>query len=210
MKVRTINELQDKLDNEIQWRKKELIDYKFIIERNKNSTRLAPLIRGGIALSYAHWEGFIKMSSSFFINYISIKKIPLDQMQLNFLALAYMKRINKGNSIEECINLMSDILDNHQKPCKIFDKDIIETRSNLKYYVLKDILTSLGLEKSHFSSKENFIDKKLVEPRNDIAHGTYRDVVYEDFQIVHDNVIPLMEYYKTLIENSSIQQSYKK
>jgi hypothetical protein len=210
MKVRTINELQDKLDNEIQWRKKELVDYKFIIERNKNSTRLTPLVRGGIALSYAHWEGFIKMASSFFINYISIKKIPLDQMQLNFLALSYMKRINKGNGIEECINLMSDILDNPQKPCKIFDKDIIETKSNLKYYVLKDILTSLGLEKSHFSSKENFIDKKLVEPRNDIAHGTYRDVAYEDFQIVHDNVIPLMEYYKTLIENSSIQQTYKK
>lgn len=210
MKVRTINELQDKLDKEIQWRKKELVDYKFIVEKNRNSTGIVPLVRGGIALSYAHWEGFIKMSSSYFVNYISIKKIPLDQMKLNFLALSYMKRINKGNGIEECINLMEDILNNSQKPCKIFDKDIVETKSNLKYHVLKDILTSLGLDKSHFLQKENFIDKKLVEPRNDIAHGTYRDVVYEDFKIVHDNIIPLMEYYKTLIENSSIQQSYKK
>jgi len=210
MKVRTINELQDKLDNEIQWRKKELIDYKFIIEANRNSSKLTPLIRGGIALSYAHWEGFIKMSSSFYINYISIKKIPLDKMQLNFLALSYMKRMNKGNGIEEMISLMSDILSNTQKPCKIFDKDIIETKSNLKFHVLKDILTALGFEKSHFSSKENFIDKKLVEPRNDIAHGTYRDVLYEDFKIVHENVIPLMEYYKTLIENSSTLQAYKK
>lgn len=210
MKVRTINELQDKLDKEIQWRKKELVDYNFIIEKNRNSTRLKPLVRGGIALSYAHWEGFIKMSSSYFINYISIKKIPLDQMQLNFLALSYMKRINKGNGIEECINLMSEIIENTQKPCKIYDKDIIETKSNLKFHVLKDILTSLGLEKSHFSSKENFIDKKLVDPRNDIAHGTYRGVVYEDFKIVHENVIPLMEHYKTLIENSSSEQTYKK
>lgn len=210
MKVRTINELQDKLDNEIQWRKKELIDYKFVVEANRNSTTLIPLIRGGIALSYAHWEGFVKISSSFFVNYVSIKKIPLDQMQINFLALSYMKRMNKGNGIDECINIISDILSNTQKPCKINDKDIIETKSNLKFHVLKDILTSLGFEKSHFLSKENFIDKKLVEPRNDIAHGTYRDVVYEDYKTVHDNIIPLMEYYKTLIENSSALQSYKK
>jgi len=210
MKVRTLNELYDKLDTEIQWRKKELIDYKFIVEANRKSTRLTPLVRGGIALSYAHWEGFIKMSSSIFVNYISIRKIPLDQMQVNFLALAYMKRINKANGIDECINLVNDILLNTQKPCKIYDNDIIETKSNLKFHVLKNILNSLGFDKTHFLTKENFIDKKLVEPRNDIAHGTYRDVVYQDFKIVHENVIPLMEYYKTLIENSSIQESYKK
>ncbi|MDW3210674.1 MAG: MAE_28990/MAE_18760 family HEPN-like nuclease [Reichenbachiella sp.] len=210
MKVRTINELQDKLDNEIQWRKKEIIDYKLIIERNKRSTLIIPLVRGGIALSYAHWEGFVKMSSSIFVSYISTKKIPLDQMKLNFIALSYQKRLNKGNGIEECILLIEDIIKSNQKACKIHDKDIIDTKSNLKFHVLKDILISLGLELSHFESKENFIDKKLVDTRNDIAHGTYRDIVYEDFEIVYNNVIPLMEYYKSLIENSAVQESYKK
>ena len=210
MRVRTINELNDKLDEEIQWRKKELVDYSFIIEENKNSTRITPLIRGGIALSYAHWEGFIKMSSSFFINFISIKKIPINELQLNFIALSYIKRINKGNGIEECINLIEDILSDNQKPCKIYDKDIIETKSNLKFHVLEEILVSLGLEKDHFSSKQNFINKKLVEPRNDIAHGTYREVNYEDFKTVHENIIPLMEHYKCLIENSAFQKHYKK
>ncbi len=210
MKVRSINELQDNLDQEIQWRKKEIIDYKFIIEKNRKSTLIIPLIRGGIALSYAHWEGFIKMTSSFFVSFISTKKIPLDKMKLNFTALAYQKRLNKGNGIEECMQLIEDIIKNNQKPCKIYDKDVIDTKSNLKYYVLKDILISLGLEQSHFASKENFIDKKLVDPRNDIAHGTYRDIVYADFEIVYDNVIPLMEYYKSLIANSAAQESYKK
>jgi len=210
MKVRTINELQDKLDNEIQWRKRELLDYKFIVEKNKTSSSIVPLIRGGIALGYAHWEGFVKNSASIYVSYISTKKIPLDKMKLNFLALTYMKKINKGNNIEECISLMQEVLSSNQKICKIYDKDIIDTRSNLKYHVLNDILTSLGFEKHFFSSKESFIDKKLVEPRNDIAHGTYRDVDYEDFKIVHENVIPLMEYFKTLIENSVSQEDYKK
>lgn len=210
MKVRTINELQDKLDNEIQWRKRELLDYKFVVEKNKTNSSIVPLIRGGIALGYAHWEGFVKNSASIYVSYISTKKIPLDKMKLNFLALTYMKKINKGNNIEECISLMQEVLSSNQKTCKIYDKDIIDTRSNLKLHVLNDILTSLGFEKHFFSSKESFIDKKLVEPRNDIAHGTYRDVDYEDFKIVHENVIPLMEYFKTLIENSVSQEDYKK
>lgn len=210
MRIKTTNELFDKLDNEIQWRKKELVDYKFIVENNRDSTRITPLIRGGIALGYAHWEGFIKMSSSYYINYISTIKIPLDEVEINFLALSYMKRINKGNNISDCILLIEELLNGSQKPCKIYDKDIIETKSNLKFHVLKNILTSLGLDKSHFESKENFLDKKLVDIRNDIAHGTYRDLGYEDFQIVHNNIIPLLEYYKTLIENSATLKSYRK
>lgn len=210
MKVRTLIELQDKLDNDIQWRKKEIVDFRFIIESNRSSTKVTPLVRGGIALSYAHWEGFVKMASSIFISFISTKKIPLDNLQLNFIALSYLKRLNKGNGIEECINLIDEILNSGQKACKIHDKDVIDTKSNLKFNVLRDILLSLGLEESHFAAHENFIDKKLVEPRNDIAHGTYRDVVYDDFIIVYQNVIPLMEYYKTLIENNATLGTYKK
>lgn len=209
MKIKNINQLNDKLDQEIQWRKKELVDYKFVLENNRNSTCLYPLIRSGIALSYAHWEGFMKMSSAYFINYISYKKIPLDQMKINFIALSYMKKINKGNGISECIDLISEIINNNNKPCKIYDKDVIETKSNLKYKVLKDILTSLGLENTYFSSREIFIDKKIVDVRNDIAHGTYRDLDYNDFETVHKNVIPLMEYYKALIENSCTFKSYR-
>ncbi|HTN37109.1 MAG TPA: MAE_28990/MAE_18760 family HEPN-like nuclease [Arachidicoccus sp.] len=210
MKVRTLTELQDKLDQDIQWRKKEIVDFKFIIEKNRNSTNMVPLVRGGIALGYAHWEGFIKMASTIFISFISTKKIPLDNMQLNFVALSYLKRLNKGHGIEECIKLIDDILNSGQITCKILDNDVIDTKSNLKFNVLKVILISLGFDESHFAAHENFIDKKLVEPRNDIAHGTYRDIVYDDFNIVYENVIPLMESYKTLIENNACQGTYKK
>ncbi|MGM0478496.1 MAG: MAE_28990/MAE_18760 family HEPN-like nuclease [Bacteroidota bacterium] len=210
MKVRTKSELQNKLDQDIQWRKKELIDYMLIVKKNIDSTSLTPLVRGGIALGYAHWEGFIKKASSIYMNYISIKKIPLCNMRINFIALSYLKKLNKGNNIDECISIIQDVLNNSDKPCKIYDKEIIDTKSNLRFYVLKDILTSLGFDHSYFASKENFIDKKLVNPRNDIAHGTYIDVNYEDFLTVHHNIIPLMEHYKTLIENSAELKSYKK
>ncbi|TQI71180.1 hypothetical protein JM79_2107 [Gramella sp. Hel_I_59] len=209
MKVRTVAELQNKLDAEISWRKKELVDYKFIVERNKNALQITPLVRGGIALGYAHWEGFIKNAASIFISYISTKKIPLKDLKTNFTALNYMRSLNKQKSIEECIELIEKVIEESDKPCKIFDKDVIDTKSNLRFYVLKDILLSLGFEDDFFSSKENFLDKKLVDPRNDIAHGTYREVSYEDYKIVFDNILPLMEHFKTLVENATSTESYK-
>ena len=71
MKIRTTEELLGKLDEALSWRKKELIDYKLITERNKGSLLQKPLTRAGIALVYAHWEGFIKEASGFYLSYLS-------------------------------------------------------------------------------------------------------------------------------------------
>lgn len=209
MKVRTLSELQSSIDSEISWRKKELVDYKLTVDKNKNSAIVIPLCRGGIALSYGHWEGFIKSASSLFINYISMRKIPLELLKTNFVALAFQKQLNKGKAVQECIALVDELLFKRDKPAKFFERDIIDTKSNLRYSVLSDILISLDLDKTEFAAKENFLDKKLVEPRNDIAHGTYRDISYDDYKIVHESVIPLMEHYKTLIENSAVTEKYK-
>ena len=100
MKVRSLQELQDKLDAEISWRKKELVDYKFVIEKNKKSTAVTPLIRGGISLCYAHWEGFVKMSSLLYTSYISTLKVPLKDIKINFVALNFKKKFNKINNID--------------------------------------------------------------------------------------------------------------
>ena len=209
MKVRTLNELGYGIDSEISWRKKELVDYKLTVDKNIKSSIVTPLSRGGIALGYAHWEGFVKASSSLFINYISMRKIPLTSLKTNFVALSFQRQLNKGKTLQECITLVEEMIYRRDKPGKFFERDIIDTKSNLRFGVLSDILLSLGLDKTHFASKENFLDKKLVEPRNDIAHGTYREVSYEDYLIVHENVIPLMEHYKDLLENAALLEDYK-
>ena len=210
MKVRSLTELQSKLDQELTWRKKELIDYKFVVNSNKKSTQLTPLIRGGIALGYAHWEGFIKNASSIYVSYISTRKIPLKDIQVNFITLSFIKKMNKGKSVEECLGLTNEFINELNKPCKLYEKDIVETKSNLNYQILEDILKLLGLNVGDFKSNENFINKKLVEPRNDIAHGTYREVSIEDYEIIHKTIIPLMDHFKTSIENICSTGKYRK
>ena len=62
MKIKNIEELEDRIDGELAWRKKELISIKNDIRssENKDISERSRLIRSGIAMLYAHWEGAIK------------------------------------------------------------------------------------------------------------------------------------------------------
>ena len=55
MKIRTEDELQDVIDSEIAWRKKELSAVKANINTARNFAKNTAL-RAGITLLYAHWE----------------------------------------------------------------------------------------------------------------------------------------------------------
>lgn len=59
MKIRTIDELQDYVDKEMSWRRKELSAVKSNIFAAKEFAKNTAL-RSGIAMLYAHWEGMIK------------------------------------------------------------------------------------------------------------------------------------------------------
>lgn len=73
MKIRTVEILSDKISEDLAWRKKELTDLKYIIDTKSLSlVRKSLLGRCGIAILYAHWEGFIKKSSLRFLEFISL------------------------------------------------------------------------------------------------------------------------------------------
>ena len=67
MAVRTINELQDALDSTLSWRRVELSALKGMIEQHESRSQSLPagrsLRRAGIAMLYAHWEGFTALRS---------------------------------------------------------------------------------------------------------------------------------------------------
>ena len=74
--------------------------------------------------------------------------------------------------------------------------------------MLLDILRLLGLDESKFSTRLNFIDKNLVNPRNHIAHGEYFDVTLEEYLKLHDDVISLIELFRNEIENASVGRQF--
>ena len=81
--MRTLNSLQDFLDEEIAWRIKEIADLKMSV-RSSSEAHRKTLIRAAIPLLYAHWEGFVKVASEGYLNYVNSQKLRYDQLEYCF------------------------------------------------------------------------------------------------------------------------------
>jgi hypothetical protein len=94
------------------------------------------------------------------------------------------------------------------KKSNIQTKNVIQTKSNLRYNVLEEILFVVGIDESKFSHKKSLIND-LVDARNNIAHGDYLRVEYDAYHNMHQDVQILMEQLKIEIENAATLEKYR-
>jgi MAE_28990/MAE_18760-like HEPN len=157
MNVRTTEQLIDKLSGDLAWRKKELSEFKSLVEaRNIPFQRHGALIRSGVVILYAHWEGFVKSASNNYLEYVAMQKLRYEQLSNNFLAIAMKSRLNAAKDtnkaslyIPVCDFFISDLNQRSHLPYK----DVISTASNLSSEVLKEITHCLGIDFSPYSTK---------------------------------------------------------
>ena len=64
------------------------------------------------------------------------------------------------------------------------------------------------MDDPHIDGKKDLIND-LVAERNHIAHGEHQLVDFETYENFFNDIIALMEYLKTTIENNAIQEKYK-
>ncbi|MGB3758923.1 MAG: MAE_28990/MAE_18760 family HEPN-like nuclease [Rivularia sp. (in: cyanobacteria)] len=88
MKLRTAEQLSDKLSDELAWRKKELSEVKSLVETKFSLSKHDALIRSGICLLYAHWEGFVKLAANSYLEYVRMQKLCYKDLSSNFLAFS--------------------------------------------------------------------------------------------------------------------------
>tara|TARA_R110000851_G_scaffold310283_2_gene470006 strand:- start:5270 stop:5557 length:288 start_codon:yes stop_codon:yes gene_type:complete len=86
--------------------------------------------------------------------------------------------------------------------------NVIQTKSNLKYHIFKEILFIIGINESKFSGYESLIND-LVGARNNIAHGDFLRVDFNTYQIMFTEIQEVMASLKTEIENSALSEEYK-
>ena len=67
-KIRTVAQLQEALDAEIVWRIREIATFKLVTKTEEGNRKA--FLRAGVALVYAHWEGFIKAASAAYLNFV--------------------------------------------------------------------------------------------------------------------------------------------
>ena len=207
MKIRSKGELQDRINDDIAQRKKEIINLKGLLSKAKDKNELL-LAKCLVVMSYSHWEGFVKNASRYYMIYIKLKGYSSDQYSQNLRSsLFYRQIMKKQDSVTNKILLTEDCLYNN-RDLTIDEEDLCDTESNLDYNTLKKILYNVGLRSTEFDTKAIFINERIVGDRNKFAHGELQPYTAEDAIDIADEVINLMDKFKTEIDNAADLTSY--
>ena len=178
--IRTTEQLIDRIGEELIWRRKELTELRALVQEYDGELRSRVLIRSAVALLYAHWEGFVKKSSSYYLEFVASNRLPFRRLAPNFVALTLRAKFIELGASEKI------------------------SGGN----ALVDILAALCLDAKQFATRLKFIDTNLVMPRNHIAHGEFLEISVADYLQLHDDVIELIERYRTEIENSCVLRKF--
>lgn len=210
-KIRTLSDLQDALDKALAWRIKE-IAYVKSTARSSKSFAQAALVRAGVPLVYAHWEGFIKEASEGYLEYVGNQHLPFRELASCFVVFGIKKHVAsliKSKQASVNIEAIEFIRNSADRPANLSLSNAINTESNLSSVAFENIATSLGVPTDRYVSYANFLDRSLLERRNKIAHGEYLDVDSQAFEMLADEVLGLLRMYKTDIENLASTNAFR-
>ncbi|MCD4811389.1 hypothetical protein K8R14_02150 [bacterium] len=210
MKIQTVEELADYLASDLGWRKKELT---FIVNSIKveYESNIDIQLRIGTAILYAHWEGFIKNAGKYYIIYVKQLGLKYEELNDNFVALALRSKFNglETAKTSKHTELVRILINDLSKMAIIPYYDVINTKSNLKWPIFKEILDTLGLEYSFYMTKDKMINK-LVKNRNDIAHGQRVYFDEDEFFNMYREVMNMLDYFKEQIIQSALTENFKR
>jgi hypothetical protein len=215
MPIRTADELADRLDAGIAWRRVELQALKAAISEAERKSAGSPLsralARGGIALLYAHWEGYVKDSCTAYVEFVAKRRLRCDELCDGFLR-AFLeslgKRILTGDE-----DAMLTLVDAIRKPdgarARVPKLTMVDTKSNLRFEVLTTLLDKIGFSAERFSTKGKLIDVALCDRRNSIAHGREDFPAPGDFAELFTEVIDMMEEIRDIIMSGARLKAYR-
>lgn len=221
IKIRNIEELGEKLDEDAQWRKKEIADMCLLCQNNGDS---AVLLRAAFVLCCAHFEGYIKYASNAYIAYISTQNIKGKDLRIEIASIAVRKKKHqlfgmtstkkvKITVVSDVLKAYDDMLENHffiklnedDLVPEIDEEDIpLPTEGNPTPEVLKEISEILGINYDGiFQLREHFIDGELLKPRHAVAHGERRPIRAAELGEAASFVLEIIDKYKDSIINAA-------
>lgn len=213
MKIRTPEQLFDLMSQELSWRRKELHS----LRSQASISSLSPdtknaLLRSTVALTYAHWEGYIKACATAYIEYVAMQRLLHNELSPNFLALSIRPILMKAFHSKKAVdhqNVVNFFMTQLPKQSSIHFEGTIETQSNLSSVVFRNIIETLGFDYSLYETKEKLLDERLLKSRNKIAHG--KEVLLTEVEVFEllDECLAMMENFRTQIDNAVALNLFK-
>jgi hypothetical protein len=215
MAPRTLSDIEDTVDSSFGWRRIEMGALVAAMEaadkRSHDSPLARALARSCTAMIYAHWEGFVKESCQCYVDFVVRRRLRFQELNDGFLKSALsalMKRSASGDEVGTTALL--DVVRRPQEARATIPKNsIVDTKANLRYMTLCEILGATGLPMSYFETKANLIDRSLCDSRNSIAHGRDLFPHVSDVQILHSEVLEMMDRLRTSILDAARDQLYR-
>lgn len=209
--IRTLIQLQDALDSEMGWRVKEIGAFR-IASKSGNPERKF-FIRAGVALVYAHWEGFIKASSEQYLNFVHFRGLTYSELKSCFAVFGLKSKLQMLSISRQAspnIEAFDFIHSAMGKTAHMQMSSAINTESNLTSKVFTNIANSLDLDVEKYTTKFNLIDESLVKRRNQVAHGEHMVLGGKEFGELADEILQLMRDYKIDLLNAASMETYKR
>ena len=214
MKIRTIDELQDYVDKEMSWRRKELSAIRsniFVAKEFAKNTAL----RSGIAMLYAHWEGMIKNIATAYLSFVSNQRLQYKELKNNFWSIAIKNDLAEFDETRKSSRhnkIITNVRSMENRRSNIPYEDIIKTKSNLNSSVFVEIMETIGLNYSQYEGNFKLLDEVLLKMRNEIAHGEkpeYIDLDQKRFNEVYEKILEMMNTFSAQVMNAACLKEYK-
>jgi MAE_28990/MAE_18760-like HEPN len=210
-RLRTTSDLNDATDQDLVWRLREISDLRSAAERA--DTKLCDaIVRGGITLLYAHWEGHVRFVATSYLEFLATQRLKYQDLKPAFLLGRFHRDLLRrpvAASYAGRLAFLSQVLGAGRERFSAPDPELVSTRSNLGGAVLTDICCALAIDAAQFAPDMEFIDRILRGRRNDIAHGGRVSVDLPGFRTMSDKVIELMRRFNNAVQNDAALRAYR-
>src|ERR1700761_556810 len=145
-KIRTLAQLQEALDTEMGWRIKEISAFKLATKTEESGRRA--FVRAGVALVYAHWEGFIKTASEAYLNFVDTQGHMYRDLKSCFAVFGLKSKLTtliESKQAKPNIDAFDFVLGELDNPARMRMSSAIDTESNLTSKVFANIAHSLDI-----------------------------------------------------------------
>jgi hypothetical protein len=213
MSAQTMQQISQRLQEDLAWRKREMAIFHSHVHHAKIGEGHA-ILRGAIAMLYAHWEGYVKCAGNIYLNFVIMRRLHYAELSLNFAAFAMWSRDFLNPSIGTRIRPVMDIIDRIQhrfdERARFPKSASLNTHANLSVETFQNIIEVLGLEyRNQYKVAEKPVISRLLELRNGIAHGEAHDLDIPTYDQLHPKVIELLGLYSNDIDNAVQQGQYR-
>jgi len=193
------------------WRVRELSDLKQVIRLSGNS--YAPVARkAGLALIYAHWEGYVVFVAAAYLTYIAKRKPVLARLMPSLHAVSLTGHIQEWQRQRDSIGLrlkMVEIFRSMEaQQFKKVPHGAINAGGNLNFERFSDICRVMMIDAATIITDKEYLDNEIVGVRNRIAHGG--NIIVDDDRLskASDFVLSSMRTFRTDIENCVLSRTF--